>query len=141
MGGGVALKIMTTQPELVDAISLYAPVSAVAWDNFQQWTMEREEIASEILDARGTPEDNPEFWHNISPINFLDNVETPVILHHGTADADVPVGWSDKLAEAMEEEGKDITYYKYEGGPHEFITEWPLFMQRNLDFLDQHLKN
>ncbi|MDX1607876.1 MAG: alpha/beta fold hydrolase [Candidatus Spechtbacterales bacterium] len=141
MGGGVALKIMTSNPNLVDAVSLYAPVSSVAWDNFQQWTVDREEIAQEILDTRGTPEENPEFWANISPINFLDKTKAPVILHHGTADADVPIAWSDKLDKAMENEGKVITYYIYEGGPHEFINEWPLFMQRNLEFFNEHLKN
>lgn len=140
MGGGVALQIMTTRPELVKAISLYAPVSADARDNFEQWTTSRTETAERILQTYGNFEDSPVFWDNISPVNFIDSVEVPVVLHHGTADDDVPYEWSERLSNELKKAGKDITFYTYEAGSHEFINEWPLFMQRNTDFFDEYLK-
>lgn len=140
MGGGVALQLMTAHPKLVGAVSLYAPVSADVRDNFEKWTRSRTETAQKIIDTHGHYDDNPEFWDNMSPINFLDKVQAPVILHHGTADASVPIDWSDRLETAMLEKGKNITYHIYNGGAHEFGPEWNIFMQRNTEFFDKYLK-
>jgi len=136
MGGGVALNIITTHPDLVKAVSLYAPVSSDTWDNFQKWTRSRTETAQMILETHGGPEENPKFWHDISPINFLENIKAAVVLHHGTADESVPIEWSDKL---VEKKG-DILYYVYQNGAHEFGSHWPLFMQRNVEFFDTYLR-
>jgi dienelactone hydrolase len=37
MGGGVMYNVLVTQPGLVDAAVVYAPVSADAVDNFNRW--------------------------------------------------------------------------------------------------------
>lgn len=140
MGGGIALTVMATHPDLVKAFSLYAPVSADTRDNFDQWTRERSETAQKILAEHGDFQENPDFWDNISPINFIDKVQAPVILHHGTADASCDIEWSERFAQEMEDEGKDITFHVYENAPHEFIGNWQIFMQRNVDFFDANLK-
>jgi hypothetical protein len=33
----------------------------------------------------GSPEDNPTFWRNASPVTF-DRVSEPILVHQGTAD-------------------------------------------------------
>lgn len=149
MGGGIALNIATAHPELIDALALYAPVSGYEWKNFRRWTIRDEgektaETSSEaqlVLDTYGTPTTSPEFWSNVSPINFVENIDDPIILHHGTADKSVPYSWSQNLNKALTEANKNITFHTYDGGKHEFITHWDQFMQRNLDFFDKHLKN
>mgnify|MGYP001590479751 CR=1 FL=1 len=140
MGGGVTMNILVTQPNLVQAAVLYAPVSANVGDNFDRWTRTRPEVAEKIIATYGEPKDNPEFYDNLSPINYLDQIQTPVLLHHGTADADVPIAWSNTFNQAMVSAGKTITYHIYDGAPHEFIKDWPAFMQRNLNFFDLYLK-
>lgn len=140
MGGGITLNIVVAQPDLLDAAVLFAPVSAEYRDNFDKWTRNRSEQAEEILSTYGTFSEQPEFWDNMSPINFLNNIKTPVMLHHGTEDESVPLAWSDNLAEAMEQENKNVTYYIYENEPHEFINAWSQVMRRSVDFFDRYLQ-
>lgn len=140
MGGGVTLNILAALPELVRAAVLYAPVSADARDNFDRWTRTRPQTAQQIIDSYGSPENNPEFWDNLSPITFVEQITAPVIIHHGTADESVPLEWSRELAAALEERGKDATLYMYEDEVHEFVREWQLFMGRTVEFFDKYLK-
>ncbi len=140
MGGGVTQNILVVQPDLVDAAVLFAPVSGNNYNNFNRWTKTRPETAKRIIDSYGTPEQNPDFWHDISMINFVDRIKTPILLHHGTADESVPLDWSNELSAKLTEIGKTITYHSYEGQPHEFTTSWPQVMQRTVDFFDKYLK-
>lgn len=140
MGGGVTLNVLVAQPDLVDAAVLFAPVSGDNRDNFDKWVSRRPETAQRIIDLYGSPDINPEFWDNISAINFLENITTPIMLHHGTADDSVPLEWSERLNGAMKQASKDMTFYVYEGEPHEFINAWPLVMRRTTEFFDFYLK-
>jgi len=140
MGGGITINVIVAKPGLVDAVVLFAPVSANYEDNFHRWTERRSEYRDRIVSSFGTPTTNPSFWKNISPINFLDRVEAPVLIHHGTADESVPVEWSRNLHDALEAEGKEVTYYTYPGEPHEFATAWIEVMSRTTEFFDSILK-
>jgi uncharacterized protein len=141
MGGGVTQNIMVIEPGLVDAAVLFAPVSGDNLDNFKRWTERRAELAKQVVDTYGTPEINPEFWHDISMVNFLDKIITPIMLHHGTADESVPLDWSNRMNDLLKEKNKNITYYTYDGQPHEFTSAWGLVMQRTVEFFDKYLKS
>lgn len=144
MGGGISQNIAVIAPDLVKAIVLFAPVSADYVDNFNKWTRgdeARKNRTEEIVARYGSPEDNPEFWRNVSAINFFDRIQSPIMLHHGTQDESCPLEWSDRTAAALEAIGKDITYHIYEGEPHEFINAWPTVMERTTEFFDQYVKN
>ena len=147
LGGGIALSIMVAKPGLVKAYVLFAPISIDYRDNFKRWILGRREqkygppeVAQKIINKYGSPEDNPEFWDNISAKTFLQNVKDPVIVHHGTADDSVPIEWSERLEKAFKDQGKTITLYTYQNGKHEFIAHWPLVMKRSVEFFDKHLK-
>lgn len=139
MGGGVAYTIAVTYPDLVDAFVLFAPVSADMRDNFDKWTRQREEVAGDILEVHGSFDENPEFWDGISPITYFGQVESPILLHHGTADESVPLAWSQRAVNMLKSLDKEITFEVYPREPHEFAAAWPLVMQRTATFFDQHL--
>jgi dipeptidyl aminopeptidase/acylaminoacyl peptidase len=141
MGGGVAEIIAVAKPELVRAIVLFAPVSADQKDNFDKWTKNDPEREAITVSKFGTPENNPEFWKNASPINFFDKVQVPIIIHHGTSDDSCALEWSERAVDALKAAGKDATLYTYSGEPHEFIDAWPAVMKRSLDFFDKYVKN
>lgn len=141
MGGGITENIMVIKPDLVKAYGLFAPVSADNRDNYYRWTKNRPEVAAAIDALIGSPEDNPNFWEEVSPITYIERVARPVMLHHGTADESVPIEWSEKLVKAFGDRNKPITYYSYPGEGHEFSTAWPTVMQRTVEFMDQELKN
>lgn len=140
MGGGVTINILVTRPDLVKAAVLLAPVSADWRDNFEKWDDHRAELTQKLIAAYGSPEANAEFWNNISAINFLDKIQTPILIHHGDQDESVPIEWSGKLVSKLKENKKEITYYTYAGEPHEFAFAWPLVMQRTAEFFDLYLK-
>lgn len=132
LGGGIALNIAVTQPELVKAIVLYAPVSADYRDNYNKW--------GKRSNPEWEQEKPPEFWQQLSAINYLANVKVPILLQHGTADKSCPLEWSDRLAKGLRQHDKDVTYVHYNGGKHEFIKYWPSFMKKNIKFFNEHLK-
>lgn len=141
MGGGITLNIMVTKPEIVKAFVLLAPINSDYKVNFDKWVAtEWPEVASLFYETYGTPEENPEFWKEISARNYFYKVSSPVMLHQGTSDGEVPVEWSRELTNLLKKEGKDITYYEYPGEPHIFGAAQPLVMKRTLEFFDKVLK-
>jgi len=147
LGGGIALSIMVTKPDLIRAYVLFAPMSMDYRDNFNRWILHRREpkfgppaTAQKIIEKYGSPEANPEFWDNLSAQTFLDKVNAPVLVHQGLADKSVPPEWAGKLKKAFEEHNQEITLYTYAGEGHEFINRWPLVMKRTVEFFDSYLK-
>lgn len=86
------------------------------------------------------PVSNPDAYRRVSPINYLDGVTAPVMLHHGTADTTVDPGASVALAEALRAAGKNVTFHLYEGGGHTLTGEAEqLYFARTLKFFRDHL--
>lgn len=140
MGGGVAFAVAVTQPDLVDAIVLFAPVSADMRDNFERWLSRRPEVAERIAQTYGLPADNPTFWDEVSPRTYFSRIRVPLMIHHGTADESVPLAWSERATEDLKHAHKDVTLHVYPNEPHEFATAWPTVMARTTSFFDQALK-
>lgn len=132
LGGGIALNIAVTKPDLVKAIVLYAPVSADYRDNYNKWGRARNPELAEEKDWK--------FWDELSAINYVKNINAPILLQHGVLDESCDVKWSDRLAKALKDEGKNIVYNRYPVEKHEFIRDWPVFMKRNVEFFDKYLK-
>ena len=61
-------------------------------------------------------------------------------LHHGTADESVPLLFSELLFEGLQEAGKEVELYTYEGDNHNISNYFSQAMQRTIEFYDQHLK-
>ena len=140
LGGGVCQDIMVAKPNLVQAFVLYAPVSADYIDNFNRWAVkDRADIAHEFIKKHGTSEENPQFWNELSAINYLDRIEDPIMINHGTKDESCPFAWSQKLASALNKAGKNYEFVVYSGERHEFGPQWPLFMQKTAKFFQDNL--
>ena len=140
MGGGVTLQLMAAKPDLIAAAVLFAPVSGDVRDNFERWTTARPSTTAKIIAAYGQPQDNPAFWDNMSPLTYVNEFLTPVQIHHGTDDDDVPLEWSDRLYTRLQAAGKESQFFVYRGEPHEFINAWPAVMRRTTQFFDTHLQ-
>lgn len=81
------------------------------------------------------PEQNPDAYARVSPINYLDAVDTPLLLHHGTADSTVDESASVAIAETLRAGGNDVTLYLYEGSGHALDgAAYELYAQRTLAF-------
>lgn len=76
-----------------------------------------------------------------SPINFVDKINTPLLLLHGAQDRVVPVEQSREFAEELEDAGKTYKYVESEYGDHhlnlseqrhQFFIELDLFLSEYL---------
>ena len=142
MGGGVTLSAAATNPDLIDAVVLYAPVSSNSVDNFNKWIRGdagRRDLAARIINAYGSPQDNPDFWANVSPVTFVDRIRAPVLIHHGTRDETCPIEWTERTVAALHGAGKDVRLFRYDDG-HAFGPAWTESMQRTVAFLDANVK-
>jgi dipeptidyl aminopeptidase/acylaminoacyl peptidase len=140
MGGGVTYNTLVAQPGLVDAAVVFAPVSSRTADNFNRWIRnDRDELAAQIIDRYGAPEDDPAFWRAASPRPYFDRITEPLLIHHGTADESCPIRWTRATYAALQREGKKARLFVYEGEAHAFGPQWPLSMRRTVRFLDRHL--
>ncbi|MEV5440584.1 alpha/beta fold hydrolase [Streptomyces sp. NPDC052682] len=141
MGGGVVYNTLVVAPGLVDAAVVFAPVSARPYENVERFQRrEGDPLAEEIEARHGTPEDNPAFWREVSPLTYVDRVTEPLLIHHGTADDTCPLAWSRRTAAAFEAAGKDVELRTYPGEGHTFGPRWADAMDATTAFLGRHLR-
>lgn len=142
MGGGVVYNVLTVAPGLVDAAVVYAPVSSRAEDNFDRWIRHdpnRAALSRRIIRAHGAPEQNQEFWREVSSRTYFGRVTEPVLIQHGTADESCPIRWSRQSLAALKAVGVEARMFTYPGEPHAFDAAWPRSMRRTVRFFEQHL--
>ncbi len=92
------------------------------------------------IEKYGTPEEDPEFWRSISANSFLADLSGPVQLHHGTADTNVPLVFSEELAVDVQDAGGVAELYVYEGDNHNLSNSFITAMTRTVNFFDAILK-
>lgn len=143
MGGNVTLNALVAQPNLVDAAVIYASTSSLAAQNWKQFysdSDDRRSVNRKIDKTYGLPEDNPTFWRNASPKTYFDRVDDPLLVHHGTDDDTCPIAWSTDIVDTLEDQGKDVTFRRYQGSGHTFEgAAWQRSIERTVDFFDEHL--
>lgn len=95
---------------------------------------------STFVSAYGSPEENPDFWNSISANSYLADISGPIQLHHGTADTDVPVAFSETLFYQMLAAEQYVELYKYNGDNHNISNYFSTAMQRTIAFFDRYVK-
>lgn len=149
MGGHITLRTMVVTKDIKAAV-IWAGVVASYPDLLYNWrrsTFTPPPMPSGVRGWRqsliaqyGEPDKNPAFWNSISATSYLDDVSGPIQLHHGTADASVPVEFSQKLHDQMKIAGKVSELYTYPGDDHNIATYFATAMDRSIAFFDQYVK-
>ncbi|MEU9171295.1 prolyl oligopeptidase family serine peptidase [Streptomyces sp. NPDC048420] len=140
MGGGVVYNTLVVAPGLFDAAVAYAPVSAHPEENIDQFQRpEGDPLVAEIESEHGTPEQNPRFWREVSPVTYAGRVTEPLLIHHGTADTTCPIRWTRHAVAAFEKAGKDVELRTYRGEGHTFYSQWARSMNVTMAFFERHL--
>ncbi len=137
-GASITVAALTVSDQIAAAV-VYAPAPA---DLAADYERRRRQSSNRLGDDTWPfpPDQNPEAYRRVSPINYLDAVSAPVMLHHGTADTVVDASASIAIADALRAAGKDVTLHLYEGGPHTLRdAQERLYFQRTLEFFRQHM--
>lgn len=140
-GGEITIKAMLVSDRVAAGL-IYAPASANLADNY---------YAFHVDDVPGdpdttatfplTPEEAPDLYDRLSPINYLQYMQAPVQIHWGTADVPVPREWVETLHQGLLAAGKQSELFIYEGGTHSLQgADQQLYLERTLAFFDQYVR-
>lgn len=150
MGGYITLRSMVISDDIKAGV-IWAGVVASYPDLLTKWRRGPGASATPTPSARswrysliqeyGSPEENPEFWNSISANSYLADLSGPIQLHHGTADADVPLEFSETLFYQMLDAEQYVEFYKYEGDNHNISSYFSTAMQRTIEFFDRYVKS
>lgn len=80
----------------------------------------------------------PNAYAKSSNLARIERLKAPLLLLHGTADNDVPIGETLALIEALKSHQKSFEFVRVEGWNH-FVANWPEFPARTVAFFRQHL--
>jgi uncharacterized protein len=148
MGGYLTLRSMVISPEIKAGV-IWAGVVASYPDLLTRWRRGPTPTPGAVgsrswrwnwIEQYGLPDENPDFWYSISSNSFLADLSGPVQLHHGTADGSVPLEFSEILSGQIQQVGKPVELYIYEGDDHNLSNHFSQAMTRSLQFFEQHLK-
>lgn len=149
MGGYLTLRAMTISSDIKAGV-IWAGVVASYPDLLYNWRRTGAFTPSPSSTGRGwrstwieqygTPEENPAFWDSVSATSYLADLSGPIELHHGTADDDVPVEFSIRLAELGRQYGQIVNLYTYDGDNHNISKYFTQAMNQTIAFFDIYLK-
>jgi dipeptidyl aminopeptidase/acylaminoacyl peptidase len=141
MGGGVILKALIAEPGLVRAASLWASVSSLEAENYDQFIRPDPEdsgLRDQLARRYGTPEQNPRFWRENSSRPYLDRISEPVLMVHGRFDDTCPPRWATATRRAFGRAGVRSQLEWYADG-HAFGPAFNAAMNRTVRFFDRRL--
>lgn len=135
MGGGITTRVLTVTDDVKAAV-LYAAMSGDEQKNYEairQWSGQ----------TRGLEELNVpvEALSHISAMYYFGNINAAVSIHHGTADALVPMEWSVTTCDQLTALGKNVQCTYHQDMPHTFYGAGDEeFIQITVQFFNQYLR-
>jgi len=150
MGGQITIRSMVVSNEIKAGV-IWGGVVSTYPEMYEYWWGRRDDDDDDGFSSRGgwrnslyqtygTPEENPAFWASISPNTYVSDLTGPVQLHHGGADADVPVILSELLLEDIRAAGLPAELFVYDGDDHDITASFNTAMRRSVEFFDIHVK-
>lgn len=149
MGGYITLRSMVITKDIKAGV-IWGGVVASYPDLLTKWRRGPGASAPPTPSARswrfslvqqyGSPEENPEFWNSISSNSYLSEISGPLQLHHGTADEEVPLEFSEILYYEMLDANQYVELYKYPDDNHNISNYFGTAMQRSIEFFDRFVK-
>jgi dipeptidyl aminopeptidase/acylaminoacyl peptidase len=140
-GGEIGLRVAVVTDE-IKAYSLWAGVVGSFEDLFETYNPQidfLQDLDRPLINNNSLPSENPKFWSLIDPFFHLKKITAPIELQHATGDKSVPVELSQSLKEALEEVGKSVEYWEYQGDDHNISGNVNTAFRRSIEFYEKHL--
>ena len=136
-GGFAVLTCVTRLPDYwAAAVDIFGPSNLVTFAKAVPPTWKRF-----IARFVGDPETEVDFLMERSPITYVENVKTPLLVIQGATDPRVVKGESDQLVEKLEELGREVEYVVFDDEGHGFTKRPNELKAYRLaaDWLERHL--
>ena len=138
-GGQIALTVLEILGRPMPAV-LWAPVSKPFPYSILYYTDEADDHGKLLRREIANFETNYDA-EQYSLTNYLDRIRGPITLHQGTADAAVPLAWSDMLAKTLEASSSAVNYFVYPGTDHNMLPDaWNTVVSRDITFFEKYLR-
>jgi dipeptidyl aminopeptidase/acylaminoacyl peptidase len=113
--GGFMTQYLLTKTDLFTAAISHAGISSIAsyWGE-GYWGYSYSGLAT----AFNYPWNNPDLYIKQSPLYSADKINTPLLLLHGTADTNVPIGESIQMYNALKILNKTVEFIQVQGENH-----------------------
>ncbi|OGM28960.1 hypothetical protein A2962_00825 [Candidatus Woesebacteria bacterium RIFCSPLOWO2_01_FULL_39_61] len=137
-GGQIALTVLEISGVNYPS-TLWAPVSKPFPYSILYYTDESEDHGKLIRSELAKFEElyDVELY---SLTNYLDRINTPLQIHQGTSDNEVPISWTNELVDTLKKDGKPVEYFTYPAADHNLRPSWDLVVKKDLEFFKSHLK-
>lgn len=153
MGGQITLRAMVVSKDIKAGV-IWGGVVGSYPDLFTYWWSRRGgptptpapegelrgRWRNDLVSTYGTPEENPQFWADISPNSYLKDLSGPLQLHHSTTDEEVPYILSEILYKEVMTAGGVVDFYAYPGDNHNISGNFNLAILRSITFFDRWVK-
>jgi len=113
--GGFMTMYLQTKTDLFKAAVSHAGISSLAsyWgEGYWGYTY------SSAATSGSYPWNNAKLYQEQSPLYHADKIKTPLLLLHGSADTNVPIGESIQMFTALKMMGKEVEFIRIEGENH-----------------------
>lgn len=141
-GGYAALWGLVKTPELYRCGISFAGVTDIG-HLFSDWTDFRFDKATQQIMKRhiGDKSKSAQLFDPVSPLKHAARIQAPVLLMHGKEDERVPVAHGRRMRDALEANGKDVTWLAFDEEGHGLYYQHSqiAYWQAMLDFLGKHL--
>ncbi|MEM9292092.1 MAG: S9 family peptidase [Acidobacteriota bacterium] len=137
--GGFMTMYLLTQTDLFSAAVAHAGISSLSsyWgEGYWGW------LYKAVASAESYPWDAPDLYVDQSPLFSADKINTPLLLTHGDADTNVPVGESEQLYVALRILGREVEFLEVDGQDHRIVPydQKKLWTQAIIAWFDRYLK-
>ena len=133
MGGEIALRMMMVDQESFRGVTLWAAMSEDFPENLMFYvggTSEGRESYQRVLDAEFSRDE----YESLSLSPYVGSIETPMIIHHGTEDVEVPLEWTKSLLGIFDDAGVEYTYHEYPGEDHNLSGSFYQVLDADMEF-------
>ncbi|MBV9278776.1 MAG: S9 family peptidase [Chloroflexi bacterium] len=136
-GGYMTMMAITKHPDRwAAAVAIFPMVDLVT-----SYTAARPDMKQFQVRNIGTPEENPDLYYDRSPINFVENIQCPVLVLQGERDARCRLDEVQSMCRRLESTGRQFELVVYEHEGHGFLRKENRLdsVRRTVDFFDRHL--
>lgn len=132
-GGAITSKVIAVSDQIAAAV-IYSPASSNIEQDYQfragRWRQRagqppgrRTGVIDRLqIEFPVTPEEAPELYARMSPLNYARYVSARVLIVWGDQDETVPREWPEDLFKALQAAGKEVEFVVYPGEPHSFTA-------------------
>ncbi len=139
-GGHIALSVLEISGLAYPTV-LWAPVSKSFPYSILYYTDESDsqgKVLRKYLSVFEKDYDVDKF----SPSNYYKWIsKTPIEIHQGTNDHEVPFWWTDDLVTTLKKNNDTVEYFTYPGADHNLLPDgWDIAVSRSMQFYDKHFQ-